>query len=271
MRIGNTLPNPIPGAGRFIDYMWPDPTTFAGGSSPGRLRNNQTNPVVAPTFVGLGGGGGSGAGVLNGVPVWQVQSSGVAGNGNAILLSNQRVVAFSSKSALNPAINDTACWRIIWNVAMFAAPALTGESTCCMLTDTNNPKFITGLNEGFGFHFLNDGTVGFATVKGGVLVQTVLTAAPFAYIGVIHSYEMRIFGATSTQEAQLVVLIDSVPLALPATSSNWGAGTKLPATQMVGGIQPGWCPGVVNVANNVNSMYTNMVRVIAGPTADSLF
>jgi len=260
-----------PGAGRTIDYCWPDVATFAGASN-GRMRNNATNPATAPSFVGLGGGGGSGAGVLNGVPVWQVQSSGVAGNGNAICLINQRVVTPSSKNSIDGSANDYQYWRIIWIAAMFAAPALTGEASLSCIVNTGNTDYITSLNGGFGFQFLNSGNVAFAAVTGGALVSTVLPIQPAGgYVGVLHTYEMRIAGATKTQEASLTLLIDGQNEVVPATSASWAAGSKLPPQQNVGATQPGWCPMVLNKGNNVNSLYLHQMKVIAGPTFMSLF
>jgi hypothetical protein len=87
----------------------------------------------------------------------------------------------------------------------------------------------------------------------------------------LHAYELIVVGATATTDATLICKIDGVVRALPANKSSWAAGTILPVQQNIGAVQPGWLPCAVNISNVVNSLYTHQIRVIAGPTVDSLF
>jgi hypothetical protein len=272
-RIETVVPNPIPGAGRFFDFVWPAINNYLPAAN-----ISARNQLAAPTgagvaFVSFGGGVANTAAMWKGVPIISVNCSAVAGNGNATELIPARVLLNTTRNALAAINNDILCWRIIWNAATFVAPANTGEVGLYLITDQNTPKIVTGTSSGFGFRFFNDGSVGFTTITGGLATTTTLKAVASGYdLTDVHSYELRLFGATANADANLEVLIDNVTLTalLPATSKSWAAGTKLPPTQLTGA-NLGFIPTAVAMANVASGLFVNQMRVIAGPTLDSLF
>jgi hypothetical protein len=266
VRYGGRFNGPSsPGAGRFVDFMWPSPQNYQM-STFGTTRNSPASTPVGCAVIGINGGGGSSVQGTSGVPTAYLQSSAVVGNGNAITLNPARVLLNTNKSIIDPTCNDIAVWRVIWNAAMFAPPAVTGESGLYMLTDPNQTKLVTGASSGWGFRYLSDGSVVFVVSQGGVPTNTtVLTNSASEEL---HSFECRMYSATRFAEARLEVFVDGLIKSVPANCCTWGAGSKLPgvASTTVASATIGFLPGAVNVANIVNALRINMIRVIAGPT-----
>jgi hypothetical protein len=270
MRIGNTLPNPIPGAGRLIDFTYPSLGQYINGTV-ASMRNNISAQTQGCTQQGILGGGGNGVQASNGVPTVYLQSSAAVGNGNAVYMNPARILLTTTKgNFIDPSCNDYAVWRLIFNVGLFAPPAATGEVGCYVTCDPNQAKIVTGGASGFGFRFLNDGSIVYLVSVGGVPTNTTVFAGPLVSEQ-IHSLELRMFGATQTQEARLQVLVDGALKVIPATSCTWGAGTLLPGVgaTTIASATIGFLPCLVNVANIVNALRIASVRVIAGPTLDS--
>jgi len=269
MRVETALPSPIAGAGRFWDYLYPDPETYATASV-GRLRNYDTGVITAPTFQSFGGGVDFNTQVRQGaLAIAFGCGAGGAGVGRGAQFFPARVPLITSRSpAGNPTFNDLACWRLVWMCALFAAPQVTGEVTCACITNQGTPAWIAGLSDGFGFHFKSDGSVSFASVRGGALVETALTAGGFD-VTLMHMYELRLTAATDTTDAALQVVIDNAPQVVPASQSSWAAGTALPNVQNVGG-GPGFLPMLRMVSDSVNALYLHQFRGIAAPTQAGL-
>lgn len=269
MRNELTLSPSSPGAGRFVDYIWPDPETYITNSQ-GRLRNFDYNVLVAPTFPAFGGGTDVSIQVRQGALSSGFGcNAGGAGVGRGALFFPARVPLVTSRSAAgNGAYNDLACWRLMWIAAFFTAPQPTGEVTCACIVNQGITNYIAALADGFGFHYRSDGRVSLAAVRGGVLTEFIVTPVGFD-ITLFHIYEMRLTAATAGTDAGLQVLIDNAPVALPAVLASWAAGTGLPSVQNVGG-GPGFLPMLRMVSDSVNGIFLHQFRASAGPTPASL-
>lgn len=258
------------GAGRFLDFIYPAPGNYTAGSVIGAYRNNTTNQNVNITSQGLGGGGGNNAGVVQGLPVCTLQSSGVAGNGNAVFFNPARVIVATAKNALPITGNDLAVWRIIFNVSLFAAPIASGEVGCYLATDQNQSQIVSTPSSGFGYRFQSTGAVDFVTITG--VAPTNTNVIPALGSDVLVSLELQLFSATSNADASLRALVNGIVKPLPITSSSWAAGTLLPLMGAVTAGQPqGFLPCCTCKANNVNGLRIQQVRIMAGPTLASLY
>jgi len=270
-RVEVALAYPPPGAGRFTDYLWPAPFTY-DVNSVGVLRSDSSSaPIISPSF---GGGGGALASTIvvdGGVVAVSLNTSAVVASGATVNFINKRIPVLTAKNlAGNQSVNDLCNWRLVFIVAAVAPPAAIGEMTCSLTVDPGHSSdWITTLNPGFGFQFLNRGAVNLTAINAGVLHTTPLTGAGFDATK-FHGYELRMTSATATSDAQLAVLIDNVPAPVPAAFSTWGAGTNLPNTQIVaGGV--GFLPVINNSSKFANSLHVHQFRSIAGPTPASLF
>jgi hypothetical protein len=272
-RLETTLPNPIPGAGRMLDMIWPSPLDFVL-SAPAMFRINPAafGSAIGPTFASGGGGGVDSLQIVNGVLSYNVACNAAVGSFHATLLP-QKVYFNTTKNFPDGLVDDLHCWRIIFIAAIFAVPAVTGEMGLYLATNTNNVRVVNDTSSGFGFRFLNDGSVVFMTIQGVAPTNTTLVTVAGGFdVTQFHAYELRIFGATATQEAHLQVLIDSASKTslLPATSQSWAAGSLLPIVPVVNPVA-GFTPDVCCMGNNANAIRINQVRVMAGPTPDSVF
>jgi hypothetical protein len=254
------------GAGRFQDFVWPDPLQLGAGI------NSNSRPrvgmVTAPGNVAnIGGGTTSIAAVQNGVPCVQVPSAVASGT------QKQFYPGFScwwrtSKSLISPRVDDAFVYRFLWNFAGagialvgardfgFEIVRFAGPAVVARLVGDNVPGIGFRIQDANTLQFLVNGPNGLQTVN--------LTAAPFDTTK-FHSIDLRVFCASATADASLTVRLDDSPVALSTANSSWSAGTNLPAMQGTGSFV-GFVPTIVSDAAANNSFFVQTLRMICAPS-----
>jgi hypothetical protein len=269
-----TLISPVPpGAGRFRDMVWPDPSGLDG--SPSSFVGNRlgtslvgTNPIAVS--IGYGGGTSLGVASINGIDCANLPSNaGAVGLG---LRFDSSMVAHikTTLNALAFQVDDEQCFRVFCNMAMSSAPVPGTDYGWYMTTANTNGRILGDVATGFGFLYVDANTVNFISRGPLGLVQQAVTVAPFDTTQ-FHCYEMRITSATATTAAGLSVLIDNVPIVLPASLSSWGGVSALPPSILFGGTRAGFRPGLYNTSGLLNALFVQKLRFLSAPTMAATF
>lgn len=268
-----TLISPVPpGAGRFRDWMWPDPGNL--DNPPTSFTSNRlgttlvgTNPVAAT--LGFGGGTTTLAATINGIDCAQIVSTAAAGAGYRF----DNTMIAHIKTTLNSVpfqCDDEQCFRVFCTMALQNPPTPGTDYGFEMVQGSGTGRILQEALNGFGFQLQTANIVNLI-VRGPLGLLTVaLTAAPFDTTQ-FHTYELRITSASSNLDAGLAVLIDNVPVAgLPVTVTSWAAGTGLPASALVGG-RVGFRAAVYNVSGINNALFVARLRFMSAPTMQGTF
>lgn len=262
-----------PGAGRFQDWMWPDPQAYGGiNIGTGVRQRNGLGAAAVATTTALGGGTAPIAAVIAGVECAQILSAAAGPAGVAFRFVNAGLSHIkTSKSNINPIADDQACKRFLINMAGGGIAIGAGDFGFQVTRNSAGAGRIVGdANDGFGLQIQNGNVINFI-VRGpnGLIAPVALTGAPFDTTA-WHTYDFLIIDATSTNEASLSLKIDNVPVALPALSASWAIGTNLPPAALTGGLV-GFTPVVVSDSKNNNGFFVQQLRMITAPTSDALF
>lgn len=259
-----------PGAGRMIDFLWPDP-----GNATATMR---TRLMAASNATGQTQANGAAISEIHDA-IYEMDyvtltTAATAGSEAAVAFSGGvSVLHFNTKSNLGvPApCNDMLVTRLYAN--MFIPQGASGPLNdglhdfgfFLLKNGANLPLSSNG--QGFGFQIADAHTVQFISRDNTGVVTTPLTAAPFDCT-VPHCYEMRITAATNSTDARLQALIDGAPVALPVSQSSWAAATRRlpPNVTGGGGATLGWIPTLVNFAGQIATLGIHQVRIIVAPS-----
>lgn len=269
-----------PGAGRFKDYIWPDPCTYTDSTNAtSRIAGYKAN-ISGLSFANIGFGGGTPTrvNVRHGLPCIDLPCTAVAGNGNGRGAPSAKLMFPTLKTGnfSSPLFDDMRCWRIIFIGGMVTAPNVEQDiGFACINTGNVGDcvQLVVHGRDGFAFGFVNNGSVRFFSNVGGVQTQQIITptAAQGYAIDAMHMYEMRIEGATPTTDATMKVFLDGAQVALPATLASWAPGTKLPVMVSPDAASAGFVGGFGCISGGgVNTLFVHQFRVICGPTLQSL-
>jgi hypothetical protein len=240
-----------PGAGRQVDYIWPDVTDIKT-SVPilGRYRSGQTYSAINSQ---VGGVGSAIISTLAGRDCAQI-FAGAANNTGAFYRFDGVCahICTTRGPTIPPVCDPFRVWRYVAVMLFGNVPTAdvdNGFQVC--IAGGSGQLLRLGTTQGFGFVRTSDGRVSLC-VRGPSLALTTIPLTSNATFDptVWHAYEFRMIGATATQEAQLKVLIDNVLLA----TLQWGAGTLLP-TSVIG--NAGFYPAVICLSG------TNAIGVAA--------
>ena len=262
------------GAGRWVDFFWPDPlicTGTAASNANGRCRLLNTQLAVA---TGGFGGGGATVNLANTAGFGRLTNTLVGGGADGVgqlIRSNPgtgpAVFQYQAKQGIpTQALNgDLAAARVY---AVIAYSAFGGGSA---LADSGlECSYGGGLIQsqaaaGVGFCRSATGivTARCQTVGGGASSQTTVTGPGTGFVGfndaLLHIYELQFVSATATTEATVAWLIDGVVV----RQLSFGAGTVLPASG--GTANAVWTVLVPNVAVGV-TLNVAQIRIIQAPT-----
>lgn len=259
------------GAGRFQDFIWPDPMQSASGAVNSHIRgriNGVDQGFTSPgSQFNIGGGtGGNQVSILQGVPCAQLVSAVGAGVQYGFYPGFHMALR-TSRSAISPICDDCFVYRLI---VIMAGPGVVVA---------NNQDFgfevvrWTGAlarlaadgADGFGIRLADANTAQLIVHGPNGLVATNLTAAPFDTT-IFHTYEFRVFQAGPTSDAFLTLRLDGAVIALSAVNSNFAApGTNLPATALTGNFMS-FVPTMVSGANQAANLFVQRCRMIAAPS-----
>lgn len=251
------------GAGRTIDVFWP----FPGGN----LFNGSTAAItrggVQSTIGSQGGGGGVGhTGTWDGETV-QLNRCFIASDLSARTFSNQYAFDWRPLKG-NGKDRPFGCYRIVGAMSASAFPTdnTTREMGFAVLRQGGG-YLLKDSNDGFGIRVV-DANNAELVVRGPNGVQRV--AIPVDYTK-LHTYDLRLIGATASLDAQLKLYVDGAGVALPAAFSSWAAGTNLPSPSWISS-NINFYLGLVNYSGNAfdNSLCTKYLHMQAAPTEADL-
>lgn len=251
------------GAGRIMDWIFPDPFSHdANIPVQMRSRNSQGDASVgAGEVVAVSGGGSVTWGVLNGVDCGGF-NCGAGGQCSIFRFPNAGFFHVkTSKNNILPAVDDLSAKRHITTMAM-QSPPNAGLDYGVEYTRRASTRILADGNDGWGILLIDAVTARFLARGPNGLVSQDFAVNDTTKL---HTYEFRIVDATPTTEAQLQLLIDGNVQALAAASTNWGPGTNLPPSSNVGGIV-GWQCIITPVAGNANRLNVYQQRLIQAPS-----
>lgn len=259
-----------PGAGRFRDWVWPDPAGLDANPTPfvgDRLGATLVGNAPLAISIGFGGGTTTSVNVVNGADCASINSTGAAGAGYRFDNSMLAHV----KTSLNTVpfqTDDETCYRVICIMAMQNVPTPGTDYGYYLTTSGTNGRVLADAAVGFGFQIQDGVVVNFVTRGGLGLVSTPITGAGFDTTA-FHAYELRITSASAVAQASLAILIDNVPVStVPATITSWGAGSALPPSAVNGG-RVGFRASLYNTSGVINALFVQKLRFLSAPTIDA--
>lgn len=260
-----------PGAGRFRDWVWPDPGNLDGNPTPfvgDRIGATLAGSSPVATSIGFGGGTTTLSATVAGIDCAQLLSTAGAGIGYRFDSSMMAHIK-TSLNAIPFPCDDETCFRVIVNMALGLTPTPGTDYGYYLTTANTNGRVLADAAVGFGFQIVDGNVVNFVTRGGLGLISIALTAAPFDTTA-FHAYEMRVTSATAIAQASLAILIDNVPVAsVPATVTGWGPGSALPPSVLFGGTRAGFRVGVYNTSGIINGLFVQKIRFMSAPTMDA--
>lgn len=262
---GETTVSPVPsGAGRYQDWMWPDPLTLNGPNvgSGVRSRNFGGQPnLVQATTIAIGGGTNTVTAGWLGVSCAQLTSTNTP-SGVAYKFETPMCNIRTSKVAIPPQCDDLLCYRMYCNMTMLSPVPQSDFGFEIVRTIGTTGAILLNLNEGFGVQLIDNTHCNFIVRGSNGLITTPFAVDCTAW----HSFEFRIVGGMANTDATLQFLIDGVPQALPALSASWATGSNLPGTGLIGGLT-GFTPMVIaNAQVQPSGLFVQQARFICGPT-----
>lgn len=248
-----------PGAGRFRDFIWPDPAAL--DNPPAAQITSRDSTINTAGAVVTGGPCGNAAWL--GVECASLGSNGAGGTTILRFDGGMNMHIKTARVAIPPANDDEHCFRVYCNMAIAAAPNAGAEMAWnCTAADGNG--WLTGGSPatGWGFYFADANSV-FLRARGpnGTVVTQVLAGDVTQW----HSYELRITNATATADAQFQVRIDGVVVNVPPAFSSWAAGTNLPGAA-VRATRVGFRPVLASGDGKANQLYVSCLRMMSAPT-----
>ncbi len=262
------------GAGRFLDYVYPDETiSSVGASAQFRGRNGVTQ--LGGTIVTFGAGSGQVTGVVPfGVAVQQLFC--VAGGGNQRLFyPGFPVLLRTTRSKISQYVDDCSVYRILFTMSGQGIAVAANRDFGFTLSrfqgaGGGGSRVEADAAPGIMIRLQNTAILQLVIRGPNGLVVTDITPAGWNSNLVLHTFDMRLFSATETADAYWTLRIDGSLVALSAANGTWGVGTNLPDCLGVGGAAitrtVGFVPSVVNDAGAAMSLFVYQVRMIAAPT-----
>ncbi len=252
---------PPSGAGRFVDVSWPSQTFI-------QSRVVGFNPSSTPNNVGIGGGSSQTYGTYQGIDYLSLDSTaGGAGWGVKFDTLGLLHIITSTPVPWSFRNMDDAVIRIYAVMATGQIPAANRNVGLQIVSNVAGvvPDLMGGGVNGFGLNLDNTGTWQW-TCRGpnGLVQSPIPNSDPVNW----HAYEIRIVQPVGAIAASLSLLIDNVPVALPALSSSWAAGTNLPAAATGAGRNGFAVYGVADFHVNASLAFraNQGIRIIQAPT-----
>lgn len=257
-----------PGAGRFQDFIWPDPIVAAAPVVAQMRGRNNCATSSQGTQILIGGGGGLLATVVAGVPCQQI-ISGVGTGTQKLFYPGFPVMLRTSRSLISSFVDDTSVYRLIVTMCRNGAAAAAGRDFGFEIVRWNGAALsrIAADNvPGIGLRLQSANVVQLLVNGPNGLVVTDLTAGPFNTDLEWHAFDLRFFSATPAADARWTLRIDGAPIALSDINSSWGAvGTNLPPVPL-NGANVGFVPSLISDANVGAGLFAQLVHLIAAPS-----
>lgn len=272
--VGNAL---SPGAGRFIDFIYPN----LSGQGPSAPNSGYNRLLGVVQNVGVSAASGATTSFIRDAAR---EADYIALSTSATVNSQSTIngmgganlhIATKKGMGMRPGYNELAFYRLWATLFMPNGVGPLNDN----LHDFGFQCAIVGIGEilassqwGWGFQLVDANTVQFISRDGAGLVTTPITAAPFD-VTLPHVYEMRIQQATTDAEAQMQVLIDGAPIALPLSQSSWAPATRRlpPNINGSGSGGLGWNVWIINRGGQICTLGCYQVRVVGAPSLLATF
>jgi hypothetical protein len=263
--LGYPYSPPIPsGAGRFLDWYYPDYASLLSGAS--MAWKNRNGAAVTPTS-SLGGTAAFNLATINGVGCQLYRTFAAADKAiqqpSQVLMFNPRTLA----SPIPPSGDDMGCIRFMMNICaaggLYPADNVHDYGFGWVRSNALSGLFWADAADGMAVRILDA-----AHIQLGIRGPNGLILASFAYDTTqFHTCEMVYMPPTRSAGAQFAFLIDGQRQPLPAKSTSWAAGTNLPTDQFVGS-RLGFIPYIANFLGQIgdNSLCIQQGRLIAAPS-----
>lgn len=253
------------GAGRILDYTWPDPWIHDGGPvTQVRTRNGQNEGSQGgPVSFGYNGGNSLSWSTIQGVDVLGLNCSALGANvGLGFQLVGMLHIGTTKGPPLSSLYDDFRAKRFI-TICAAQAQGNAGLDFGVQFTrmGASNSTILIDAVDGWGIQLVDANTAAFI-VRGpnGFFQQNFAVQTQ-----TLNAYEFLILDATATTEAQLQLKINGNVMPLAAASSNWGPGSNLPPAAINGGL-PGFQSKLLCRAGNLNRLNVYKHRMITAPS-----
>lgn len=257
-----------PGAGRFQDFIWPDPLEYLqpGIGCTFRSRTGGGAEMPGQTLVFAGGVPGGAPNVALGQPFVSLPCDVANAGTQRLFYPGFPVTLRTSRSPIDGRTDDCAVYRFVLTWAPSFVALGAGGELGFQLSQYNGgagQRIIGDVTPGIGIN-LSDGNTVTLIVRGpNGLVSTVLPGVVSPFLCV---FDLRFFSATATVDAYWTLRVNGALVPLSAINSNWGApGTNLPPAA-VSGSSCGFVPSLVSSAQNSNALNVQLFELIAAPT-----
>jgi hypothetical protein len=269
MTVRESIVSPFPaGAGRKMDYTWPDWNANVTGNVTNQIRDRPGVQAANPAgSISTGTTGTIAVGVVNGVSCVRVANG--AGTGPSLIIDGAGRLHFTTLSAnvsFDALVDDYACTRVYMVARVTGTPAQTTDCGLTIVLGNNaGLGIISGAAIGWAYRFDTAGGVSF-TQRGnsGALTSVPVATAAGGFVNTnYHKLEYRIVNATAVTNGLLKIFLDdqfqfqrsfaSVPDDLPIPTTP-GAN-----------ISNGYCVNVQYQATN-GEMDVALVRCQRGPS-----
>lgn len=266
-QVASLLPS---GAGRFQDFIWPDPLQW-GGPGIGAAHRSRTagGAEATGTQVLFGAGTAGFPQVIIEQPFVQIPSGAANSGIQYIMYPGFPVTLRTSRTPIDGTTDDCAVWRFL--IVMSAERNVAGGG--------EQGFQITQWNNGAGCRLIGDNAPGFALdlpdqtndiwfrANGPNGLQSINLGTPGQASSFLSTFDLRVFSATATADAFLTLRCNGVVAAIPAIFSNWGAvGTNLPPVGSVAG-SVGFVPSLVSSSQAANGVLAvQSLEMMCAPT-----
>jgi len=266
------------GAGRLVDFMWPDPLQLVSTASLNTFgRCRLLNQQLAVATGGFGGGGATvnlAQDVASGCVLNVLAGGGADGVGQIVrpnAATAPAIFQLQAKPGINNTdYNDLGAARVysVYKYNAFGGGSAVADSGLEVTTSGGLIQSQSTAGVGWCRSATNTIIARCQTVGGGASANVAVTGPGTTLTAfdssILHAYELQFISATRTQEASISWLIDGALV----RRQPYGAGTVLPLLSAT--TAACWTAVLVNVAVAVN-LSALVLRIIQAPTLQDCY
>lgn len=264
-QVASQLPT---GAGRFQDFLWPDPIGGLENGAGASFRSRIGGGIAMPGAVVLFGGGLPAIVGTFGGDAFQVLQAGVGIGSQRLFYPGFPVMLRTSRTPIDGTVDDCAVYRFVITMGCSAAVGANGEMGF-QLSQYNaggGQRIIGDNSPGIGINLPNGTNQVDLLVRGPNGLVTTTLAVPGSAPFPASTFDLRFFSATATADAFWTLRVNGSVIALSAINSSWGApGTNLPPVASSGGAV-GFTPSLVAAGNAATLLTVRSCQLIAAPS-----
>lgn len=262
-QVGSQLPS---GAGRFQDFVWPDPIGAMENGVGASIRSRIGGGVAMPGTVVLFGGGLPCVIGSFGGDVFQTLQANVGVGSQRMFYPGFPVTLRTSRSLIDGTVDDCAVYRFLMVMSSSANAGANGEMGFQLTQWANGAgtRIIGDNAPGVGINLPLGTNEVDVIVRGpnGLVVTPLVVPGNATFMS---TFDLRFFSATATADAFWTLRVNGNVIPMSAANSSWAAGTNLPPAANVGG-SVGFVPSLVCSGNSNSLLAVRSVQLIAAPS-----